>query len=863
MKDFNSVLEDLENLKGKELNSISGQAAPFFIEDIDFEGSRIMLSVQGKKKSRPLSELHNIWSEMILRPVVHVESFLSGSGSSRNQPETILANLPYVEWLNIDGKKNIAYVGDETHTYGTIQKMDESRELTFKARLKTANPRHPMLPEESTDDENLNPYELAAKHISDYVSSNGFEFEISQEAISTLYQEFYDKFSPEVLEKIPDGELLKTVFYTAESTNDSLCYWLEFHVQNKKCFGSIAGGSSFKFGLFQKKEDGSWITGSPTKPEELSEEDAVKLGREIRDCIIRGAKIIESSSPLNSVEEYEKLDDDLNAVLGKYASFAWIHKYYCMIFPLKFATWHSNDWQYHMLYAYGIKPSEKYYARSGQLAIIANYAKMSGPFFAYASYDRFGYIKQFCRIGTSDGSTNYFLDWKREKIVSIGWNGIESLANYVIGDDVNRKAISEKLGEVYYPTDARTASRKAGELATFYRTSNNTVFVAADGETLLALGDSVGEYYYDSSKSFAHCKPITWHSCFVSGDKLPNKTEGLMTSCYALSNSDNLLYLYHKYYYEMDEIEVDEEMEEKEIIKRVPRTDLIHPLNQIIYGAPGTGKTYSSAEYAVAIIEKREIDKSQKTPEARKALMEKYESYVENGQITFTTFHQSYGYEEFIQGIRPDSTSSTVSFKKADGIFKKIADRALPDTENNYVIIIDEINRGNISKVFGELITLVEEDKRYGELNQLSITLPLGDKFTVPNNLYIIGTMNSADKSISLIDTALRRRFAFVEMAPDESIVEDATLRKVLMTLNAYLKKELRSTDLLIGHSFFIGKSSEALGDTMNRNIIPLLYEYFYDDEAKVKKALECLEATDFVIDNECRGRISIQKKVL
>ena len=183
------------------------------------------------------------------------------------------------------------------------------------------------------------------------------------------------------------------------------------------------------------------------------------------------------------------------------------------------------------------------------------------------------------------------------------------------------------------------------------------------------------------------------------------------------------------------------------------------------------------------------------------------------------------------------------------------------DQSNNYVIIIDEINRGNISKIFGELITLVEEDKRWGELNQMSATLPFGDRFAVPNNLYIIGTMNSADKSISLIDAALRRRFDFVEMAPNPELVKDNGLKNVLVNLNKYLRKELRSTDLLIGHSYFIGKNISQLGEIMNRNIIPLLYEYFYDDEAKVRKALECIDGTGFEIDNKALGRVCIMKK--
>lgn len=291
---------------------------------------------------------------------------------------------------------------------------------------------------------------------------------------------------------------------------------------------------------------------------------------------------------------------------------------------------------------------------------------------------------------------------------------------------------------------------------------------------------------------------------------------------------------------------------------RSPRMNTLHPMNQIIYGAPGTGKTYSSVEYALAILENRPVDLGKKSKDERKALMDLYESYKQKGQIVFTTFHQSYGYEEFIQGIRPTTINGSMSFQISDGVFKIIADRAMEHPELPYVIIIDEINRGNISKIFGELITLIEEDKRYGELNQLSVSLPMGEEFAVPNNLYILGTMNSADKSISLIDTAIRRRFSFLEMAPDETVVDNPVLRKVLSDLNSYLKKELRSTDLLIGHSFFVGRKERDLGDIMNRNIIPLLYEYFYEDEGKVKKALACLDGSGYIIDTEYRGRVRV-----
>lgn len=302
--------------------------------------------------------------------------------------------------------------------------------------------------------------------------------------------------------------------------------------------------------------------------------------------------------------------------------------------------------------------------------------------------------------------------------------------------------------------------------------------------------------------------------------------------------------------------------EEPENTVWLPRINTLHPLNSILYGAPGTGKTYITAEYALAILENREVDESPKTSEQRKAAMEKYRSYVDENRIVFTTFHQSYGYEDFIQGLRPVSANGGTDFIPVDGVFKRIADTAKQHPENNYVIIIDEINRANISKVFGELITLIEDDKRWGEVNALQITLPSGDSFAVPNNLYIVGTMNSADKSISLIDTALRRRFEFIEVTPNASLISDSVLRSVLEKLNASLAKELDSTDLLVGHAYFINKTENDLCSIFNRSIIPLLYEYFYDNSAKVKAQVKnALPSEQYEITGGTVGRIKISKK--
>ena len=270
------------------------------------------------------------------------------------------------------------------------------------------------------------------------------------------------------------------------------------------------------------------------------------------------------------------------------------------------------------------------------------------------------------------------------------------------------------------------------------------------------------------------------------------------------------------------------------------------------------------AEYAQAIIGNISREEFCEKNKDRKKVMDDYHDLVRKGQIVFTTFHQSYGYEEFIQGLRPDSESETMRFKTVDGIFKRIADKALNDEENNYVIIIDEINRANISKVFGELITLIEDDKRWGEINQTNATLQSGDIFAVPNNLYIIGTMNSADKSISLIDTALRRRFEFIEQKPEPDKVNDPTMKAILVELNKILVDKLDSADLLIGHSYFMNKTIDDLPKVLNNSIIPLLYEYFYDEKNKVKQTLkdsmnnDKVNVKDYVICDDKLGRLYV-----
>ena len=277
--------------------------------------------------------------------------------------------------------------------------------------------------------------------------------------------------------------------------------------------------------------------------------------------------------------------------------------------------------------------------------------------------------------------------------------------------------------------------------------------------------------------------------------------------------------------------------------------------NSILYGPPGTGKTYYTAYYSVAICDGTTIAKLEEKPYGE--VLERFNTLKKEGRIAFTTFHQSYGYEEFIEGIRPvmagEEEKKSIEYEIVPGVFKKFCDEASLVDDKPYVFIIDEINRGNISKIFGELITLIEETKRKGETEGLSAFLPYSqEEFGVPNNVYILGTMNTADRSIALMDTALRRRFNFIEMMPDCRTVEDVVIRQdgkevnignVLDIINRRIEF-LFDREHTIGHAFFTSlkngdsNSIERLADIFKNSIIPLLQEYFYDDYEKIRLVL-------------------------
>lgn len=377
-------------------------------------------------------------------------------------------------------------------------------------------------------------------------------------------------------------------------------------------------------------------------------------------------------------------------------------------------------------------------------------------------------------------------------------------------------------------------------------------------------------------------------------------------------------------------------------VKNSPTT-----LNRILFGAAGTGKTYNTINHALSIIEHKSLEKLE--IESREELKKRFDAYKEKGKIKFVTFHQSFSYEDFVEGIRAESDKDgNLNYLVKDGVFKEICgvkpsnqfsnligsefgrgyilqsinsdclsvkkpngnlihlslDLALlllekvveneitvedinqklaiekleanpllePYIINGYctvwanliqlmldnrvpeniekspcVLIIDEINRGNISRIFGELITLIEDSKRAGAKEELSVTLPYSkQEFTVPQNVYIIGTMNSSDRSLTGLDIALRRRFTFIEMPPQPKLLEGVNvdgidIKRLLTVINQRIEA-LLDRDHCIGHANFMHLKEQPtlnnLSNIFKQKIIPQLQEYFFDDWAKINLVL-------------------------
>lgn len=417
-------------------------------------------------------------------------------------------------------------------------------------------------------------------------------------------------------------------------------------------------------------------------------------------------------------------------------------------------------------------------------------------------------------------------------IMAIGWDEIGDLGAYS-----SQKEIQEAMKETYggsksYVGSAHITWQFANDMK-----EGDVVYVKKGVSGLLGRGEVTGEseYFYDESRTeYKNVRKIKWthkvmwklhakaasktltditpYAYFVNPIKERFGDDPVVPSSIVYTSEDflNEVYMSPEDYQRLADV-------------------LKAKKNVVLQGAPGVGKTFAAKRLAYSIMGEKDEER-----------------------VAMVQFHQSYSYEDFIMGFRPTENG----FKLNRGVFYEFCKKAEEDPDNGYFFIIDEINRGNMSKIFGELFMLIERDKRGVELRMLYSN----EKFSVPRNVYIIGMMNTADRSLAMLDFALRRRFAFFELKPGFDTEGFGEYQKrlaskkfdALIGVVKKLNETIESDDSLgkgfcIGHSFFCGLTSESvdarLANIVDYELIPLLQEYWYDEPLNVDDWADKLRA--------------------
>lgn len=661
------------------------------------------------------------------------------------------------------------------------------------------------------------------------------------------YDLFRERFGPSVLSGL-DGDALLTLMH--DGNRDSLVYWLEFKNDDEfetPSFGSIAGGSALKFRIFRRKETGNWQAGGEkaNHPTDITTEMAIEIARSHRDQLLKGIALLDTFSDAATDDDYAELQDQMDEVAPDVSRLAWGHKYFSLLFPNKLDDYHSPDWQrFHLLKLFQMPPEGNgRYICAGRFVAAAREVDLQLNHFTSTLTSVQGRLHRYWRVGTTTGKTgtSFWQMMRDRNCIAVGWPKLGDISWVEAKKEAKDKL--KLLLDEKHPNHHSAIGRDASQLIQFVvGIAEGDVVLAADGMKILGIGRVLGGYEYHSEFEFPHQRQVEWLA--EHEWQLPESSEGLQSTVRELGKVNENLLAIEKHIQcrpaVIPEPKVGDSTKRPVRLTGIPNRiqSILDRKGQVIlYGPPGTGKTYwaeRTANDLAALCAFGKLFEALDETE-RMAVLGQGDNC---GLVRMCCFYPAYGYEDFIEGYRPRTVNGQVSFELRDGVFKRFCKDANSSPERNFYLIVDEINRGDIPRIFGELLTTIERDKR-----SKRIILPVSQEiFSVPRNVFLIGTMNTADRSISLLDAALRRRFGFVELMPDASVLKDSAvagiaLKAWLNALNTRIREHVGrdARNLQIGHSYLMSggsplKDLATLKRAIRDDIIPLLEEYCYED---------------------------------
>lgn len=702
---------------------------------------------------------------------------------------------------------------------------------------------------------------------------------------------FLEKYPPDALSSLTGDALMR--FVHGDRAKSGLFYDLEFG-QPWNDFGSVAGGSALKFKVYRAGDGTGYKKKGPGNvPVPCTNAEAEQMTGDLMRAVSRALRAAdELSLQQGDLEGWRAFDTRVTADSPAWHDkggserallyLGWVHKYIAMARPDLFSFHHRTRQLAAHLIRLGETPITSdsrylmdWYWRKLRLDD-ADLRELHPALLMKAAYNTFGAETAYWRVGTDERTDTDNVDrWPAMKaggFASVGWGRLGDLKLLLAGFEgtaaiARLKEVltaSEQEKPVQETTTPSVIGKWASQIHQFYTGMRpGDRVIAMKGRRWLSVGEITGEYEYHASDLQPHHRTVQWHD--IAEESWPDHP-GLRSTVFPFADRYAEAARVEQKLLTSDVLPVtslpdtpqkpaldlaDVQEVRTPLAEPVPLTafeqrvrDILGRKGQVIlYGPPGTGKTYNGRHTA------RELIARERCGGRTWAALTEEEQRTVDEAITFVTFHPAYAYEDFIEGYRPippgdDKTGTGPNFEARNGVFVEVCERARKEPSLHQVLLIDEINRGNVAAVLGELITLLEADKR----GSVSAVLPISRRaFTVPTNLWIVGTMNTADRSISLLDAALRRRFGFVELLPETEriavTVDGLSLSALLAEINARVRKYVtrNARELQVGHAYLMHAghplaTRSEVHAAFRDDILPLLAEYCFENYTSLAK---------------------------